>query len=298
MSPPNLELPAHPTVPSNMPDPADLEPTAALVMLWARDLYRTGSAERFYSCLDLAAGEQMRRECEAVCPWYAEVILNRKWFIREIAVRFVADACAPCHVVVPAAGKSPLALELLDACGEGIASVIEVDIEGMEEKQYLYERAAPAHAAKIRCVSADLADLPGTAAAIAGAGYDPDLPTVVILEGVSYYIPPAVLSGIFSLFASPDRKNLAIVEYLLPCRLVAEKRRNIPREIWRIINRDCNPGGTVTYSPEEIEQALARAGCDSVVQHSMYEIELARTGANRYFPAVVDGWIAITCGWL
>lgn len=281
-----------------MPGPTDLEPTAALVMLWARDLYRTGSAARFYSCLDLAAGEQMRRECEAVCPWYAEVILNRKWFIREIAARFVADACAPCHVVVLAAGKSPLALELLDACGDVIASVIEVDIEGMEEKQHLYERAAPAHAAKIRCVPADLADLPGTAAAIAGAGYDPDLPTVVILEGVSYYIPPAVLSGIVSFFASPDRKNLAIVEYLLPCRLVAEKRRNIPREIWRIINRDCNQGGTVTYSPEEIEQALARAGCDRVVQHPMHEIELARTGANRYFPAVVDSWIAIAYGWL
>jgi hypothetical protein len=108
--------------PQSMAKPTNLEPTAALVMLWARGLYRTGSAARFCSCLDLTAGERMRWECEAVCPWYGEVILNRKWFIRHLAAGFIADACTPCQIVVPAAGKSPLALELLDACGDGIAS--------------------------------------------------------------------------------------------------------------------------------------------------------------------------------
>ncbi|MDV2480842.1 class I SAM-dependent methyltransferase [Methanoculleus sp. Wushi-C6] len=278
-----------------MPDPTDLEPTAALVMLWARDLYRTGSAGRFYSCLNLAAGERMRRECEAVCPWYAEVILNRKWFIRHLAVGFVAEAPTPCQVVIPAAGRSPLALELLDACNDGIASVIELDITGMEEKQRLYERAAPAHAGKIQCIPADLSDRPATAEAIAGAGYNPDIPTVVIVEGISYYLPPAVLSGIVSLFASRNRKNRAVVEYMLPCRLINEEQRKIPRGIWRIINRDCNQGGTVTYSPDEMERTLARAGCGRVVHHAMHEIEHARTGANHYFAAAPDGWIGIAC---
>ncbi len=279
-----------------MAERTNLEPTAALVMLWARDLYRTGSAARFYSCLDLTAGKRMQQECETVCPWYAEVILNRKWFIRRLAAGFVAEAPAPCQVVIPAAGKSPLALELLDACNDGIASVIELDIAGMEEKQRLYVRAAPAHAKKIRCVPADLSDRSGTAAAVAGAGYDPDLPTVVVLEGVSYYIPPAVLAGIVSLFASRDHRNRAVVEYMLPCRLFREERRKIPLGIWRIINRDCNPERTVTYSPDEMEQALTRAGCDCAVHHSMHGIERARTGANRYFPDVPDGWIGIACG--
>ena len=54
-----------------------------------------------------------------------------------------------------------------------------------------------------------------------------------------------------------------------------------------------NPDGTVTYSPEEMEHALSRAGCDRVVQHSMHNIELHRTGTNRFFPNVPDGWIQI-----
>jgi len=281
--------------PESMANRTDLEPTAALVMIWARDLYRTGSAARFYSCLDLTAGEHMRQECEAICPWYGEVILNRKWFIRHLAAGFVADASSPCQVVIPAAGKSPLALELLDACKDKIVSVIELDIAGMEEKQHLYERATPAHAEKIRCVPADLSDRSGTAGAVAGAGYDPDLPTVVVLEGVSYYISPAVLAGIIPLFASPDHRNRAVVEYMLPCRLVSDDRRKIPRGIWRIINRDCNPGKTVTYSPDELEQALTHAGCDHVVQHSMHKIERSRTGTSPPSPTGGSGSPAAGC---
>ncbi|HSQ94285.1 MAG TPA: hypothetical protein VLL74_08330, partial [Methanoregula sp.] len=153
-----------------MAEPCNLEPTAALVMIWARDLYGTGSAARFYSHLDLSAGQRMKKECDEACPWYGEVILNRKWWIRHLAHNFIESAASPCQVIIPAAGKSPLALELLDSLGDRIASVIEIDISGMEEKQCLYERAAPSHAAKIRCIPADLSDLQGTAGAVADTG--------------------------------------------------------------------------------------------------------------------------------
>jgi hypothetical protein len=280
-----------------MAEDTNLEPTAALVMLWARDLYRTGSAARFYSRLDLAAGVRMKRECNGICPWYGQVVLNRKWFIRHLVTGVIETAGGPSQIIIPAAGKSPLALELLDTCGEKIASVTELDITGMEEKEDLYRQAAPGHAGKIRCVPADLYDLPGTTRAIRDAGrYDPEFPTVVITEGISYYIPPAILSGIIQLFASGERKNLAVLDYLLPCRLVREERRRFPRGIWKIINRDCNPDGTVTYSPEEMEHALSLAGCDRVMQHTMHGIELHRTGTNRFFPTVSDGWIQIAEG--
>lgn len=280
-----------------MAGPVNLEPTAALVMIWARDLYRAGSAARFYSCLDLSAGERMRQECETVCPWYGQVIMNRKWYIRHFVSGFVTVTGTPCQIIIPASGKSPLALELLDVCSENIASVIEIDIMGMTEKQALYAQASPTHAKKIRCVSADLRDLRGTAEAIHDTGrYNPGLPTCIITEGISYYISPFDLSGIISLFASDGRQNRVVLEYMLPCRLVSVHRRKLPRGIWQIINRDCNPGGTITYSPDEMEQALTCAGCTCVVQHSMHEIERCRTGRNRYFPAVPDGWIQIATG--
>lgn len=275
----------------------NLEPTAALVMLWAHDLYQTGSAGRFYACLDMSAGRELREACERICPWYRQVTLNRKWFVRHLAEEFIATAKTPSQVLVVASGKSPVVLELLDACSDRICSVIELDIMGMEEKQRLYGQVAPGHAGKIRCIPADLCDLAGTRRAIEATGrYDPDLPTCVIAEGISYYIPPAALSGILSLFSSPEKKNHVVLEYMLPCRLVSEERRYIPHGIRRIIKRDCHPGGTVTYSPEEMDQALTRAGCDRVVHYPLCDIELQRTGARQFFPTGPDGWIQIVAG--
>ncbi|PKL66008.1 MAG: hypothetical protein CVV32_02140 [Methanomicrobiales archaeon HGW-Methanomicrobiales-3] len=282
-----------------MHDHTRIEPTAALVMLWSEQLYRTGSAARFYALLDLSAGESLRQECERACPWYSEVLLNRKFWIHRLAGRFVRGAGRPCQVIIMAAGKSPLALELLDDCGDAIASKIETDIHGMEEKQRLYENAAPEHAGKIRCVTADLSDIPGTIAALRGTGrYDPAHPACVVMEGISYYLPPAILSGMAAQFASQYAKNRIIFDYLLPCRLVPEERQKYPRGVWRAINRDCNQGGTTTNSGQELDTILAPVGCTRIVHHTMHEIERERTGINRFFTSPADGWIRIAEVWL
>lgn len=282
-----------------MEDHARLEPTSALVMLWCRDRYLTGSASRFYSLLDLSAGEEMRRECDEACPWYEQVTLNRKWLIRHLAGEFIGKADGLCQVVLPAAGKCPLALELLDDCNERISSVIEIDIRGMDEKEQLYRQAVPELAGKIRCVTADLFDLREMEKAIRETGiFDPALPTLVIPEGISYYIPRDLLSGIIGLFASPDHTNRAIFDYMLPCRLVKEDRRRYPQGIWRIINRDCNQQETITYSLEELKETLGSAGCNGIVQHSMHEMERLRTGRNEYFTKPDDGWIQIAEVWV
>ncbi len=275
----------------------ELEPTAALVMAWAKDLYREGSAARFYSRLDLSAGRRMKRECDSVCPWYPEVMMNRKWFIRHLASEAVSGARGSCQVVILAAGKSPLALELLDGHPEKIAAVIETDIAGMEEKQKIYGAVAPGAAKRIRCVQADICDREGTIEAIAATAiYDPRRATLVVFEGISYYIPPAGSSGVLSLFASEDRQNTVILDSLLPCRFVREDRRYISLGIWGIIHRDCKFQSTVTYSPEEMEMMLFSAGCGEVCHHAMDEMELLRTGRNQCFPTAEHGWIRISTG--
>lgn len=271
-----------------------LEPTAALVMDWGRDLYRTGSAALFFSQLDLSAGRRMREECDAVCPWYPEVMMNRKWFIRYLASAAVSAAEGTCQVILPAAGKSPLALELLELHHDRIAAVIETDIAGMEEKERLYQAIAPDAANKIRCVRADLYDPAGTMNTIAGTGiYQADRPTVIVFEGITYYIPPVVASSALGLFASKSRKNTLILDYISPCHLVREDRRYISRGIWAIIFRGCHIRSVNTYSPEEMEEMLAAAGCDHVRHHAMHEMEGLRTGTHRHFPGREDGWIQV-----
>lgn len=273
----------------------ELEPTAALVMGWARDLYKTGCASRFCSRLDLSAGYRMKQECDSICPWYPEVMMNRKWFIRHLATEMLADSHDLCQVIILAAGKSPLALELLEIHPERIASVIETDIAWMEEKQEIYRSVAPGAAEKIRCLHADIYQSKETEQALYGTGmFDPEIPSIIVFEGISYYLSPAISSRILSLFSSESRQNRIILDSLLPCRLVRDDRRYISRGIWRVIHRDCNFRHTITYSPEEMAAMLSTAGCEEIRHHSMDEMERLRTGKSRYFPTGHDGWIRIT----
>jgi O-methyltransferase involved in polyketide biosynthesis len=273
----------------------ELEPTAALVMDWARDLYHTGSAATFVSRLDLSAGRQMRQECDAICPWYPEVIMNRKWFIRYLASAMISAQDSPCQILILASGKSPLALELLETCPDRIAAVIETDIAGMDEKQDIYQAVSPEAAEKIWCVHADLYDPVGTSATIAGTGwFDPDRPTVIVFEGISYYLPLAVSSAVLSQFTSKRRHNTVILDSLLPCRLVREDRRYISQGIWGIIHRGCDFHMTITYSPEEMEAMLSSAGGSQVRHHAMDEMERLRTTKNQHFRSSIEGWIRIS----
>lgn len=273
----------------------ELEPTAALVMEWAKDLYRTGNASLFCSRLDLSASHRMKQECDSICPWYPEVMMNRKWFIRFLAASMVSGAEGQCQVVLLAAGKSPLALELLEMHSDRIVSVIETDIAGMEEKQEIYRAVAPEFADRIRCVHADICQKKETENAIFTTGmYDPERPSVVVFEGISYYLPPGVSARVLSIFSSGSLKNAVILDSLLPCHLVREDRRYISRGIWGVIHRDCNFGHTITYSPEEMDGMLSSSGCEQIAHHSMDEMERLRTGENRFFPTCHDGWIRIT----
>lgn len=273
----------------------ELEPTAALVMEWAKDLYRAGDAALFCSRLDLSAGHHIKLECDEVCPWYPEVMMNRKWFIRRLASDMVAAAGGPCQIILLAAGKSPLALELLEIHPRRIEAVIETDIAGMPEKQAIYESVVPVAGRKIRCVCADIYDRAGTQQAVARTGiFDPGRPSIIVFEGISYYLPPAVSSGILSLFSSENRQNAVILDSLLPCRYVREERRYISRGIWKIIHRDCNVRETITYSPGEMEAMLSSAGCGRIRHHAMHEMEWLRTGQNRFFPTGEHGWIRVS----
>jgi O-methyltransferase involved in polyketide biosynthesis len=268
-----------------------LEPTAALVMRWARPIYRSGPGSAFLGSLDLSSGEELHRRCATICDWYGEVICNRKYFIRRRIGELVSDTGAPCRLVILAAGRSPLALEMLASCGGKLSGVIEADITGMAEKQDLYATVAPGCEGRIRCLDGDLTDDGDIRAMFGNADPGPASPTIVLMEGISYYLTPDELGGILRPFRSPDRSNRVIIEYLVPCRQVALPRRRIPQGIFGIIREACGIPRIWCHTPESLAALVDSpdGGLEEVV--TMQQMEHCRTGANRYFRTRESGWI-------
>ncbi|TAJ45619.1 hypothetical protein [Methanofollis fontis] len=265
----------------------ELDATAALVMAWASPLYEEGRARVFLDALDLSKGDALLRSCDDVCPWYGEVILNRKYLIARLIGRELERLGEPCRLIVPAAGMSPLALDMLERYPDRIAGVVEADLVGMEEKHALYERVAPDLAGRIACVRADIRSS-------SLAHYAGPEPTLLVIEGVSYYLGRDDLAGIISAFGSGSGRNQLIVEYLAPCQMVSPRRRPVPRQIFGSIRDACGLAPFSVYTPGGMASVIRDAGGRVMAHYSMSGMERMRCGENRFFRSDDEGWIWCT----
>jgi O-methyltransferase involved in polyketide biosynthesis len=265
-----------------------LEPTAALVMAWALPLYEKGLIAKFVRQLDLSSGDDLFCCCQAACNWYGEVIRNRKHFIcNQIVEHLLADRSA--QIILLAAGKSPLGLELLLQCPSQISAVFEVDVADMSAKEALYKRIAPDVAKRLKCVTADIL-AESLQEELHQAGCRNDIITIVVLEGISYYISEEALECIISSF-SLSKRMIVFLEYLLPCDFVEPSRRMIPRSIFSLIKESTGQEEIKCYSDMDLLQIFSKAGGRVIAFHSMQEMEQNRTQRNEYFDGPALGWI-------
>jgi len=274
-----------------------LDHTASLVTSWAAPLYAEGPTAAFVGQLDLSQGGELLARCDRICPWYGEVIRDRKYFLSHFIQKELATRAEPCQVVIPASGVSPLALELLLSQSARVKKVIEVDIAGMAEKHRLYSTVAPHLAGRIACVTADIT----TAGFSVGmleteGGYQPDVPTIVLFEGISYYITEAQLRRAIAVFRSARQHNLIILEHLIPCALVNEARRSIPSDIFRTIGAYAGLSNIRCYSPGHVEALFRSVRCSEVQYYSSTDMERVRKGKPQQFVEDGDGWIGCSVG--
>lgn len=272
-----------------------LEPTASLVMHWAIPLYEEGPVRTFIDQLDLSSGDELLSRCNEVCEWYGEVILNRKYFIKHLIKELLEAERDRSQVVILGAGKSPLAFELVLEFPSKIHRAFEVDISGMVQKKRLYEAIEPQVLGKLRCITADITSPHLKAQMMEVAEYSSDLPTIVVMEGVSYYISRKALKSIFSTFRS-GKKNRMVIEYLYPYKVIDPSRRKISKGIFSIIQGAAGMEEIRFYNDEDIKRFFKEAGGELMATCSMKEMEMARCGANKFFDKKRKGWIGCAVG--
>ncbi|MDO9323362.1 MAG: class I SAM-dependent methyltransferase [Methanoregula sp.] len=265
--------------------------TAALVMLWARGYYETMPLVGTYlTMLDLSRGRQLLEHYNRICPWYPEVIINRKHFIKNMVEELVGTDGKRTLIVNLGAGFSPLALELSPQLCDRIR-FIEIDRSNMSDKHRLYSRLVPDRCRFISSLESDIADTASLVDCLRKEMGDP-LATrlIVVMEGLSYYIERSAMEQVLSSLSglAPD---LGIVfEHLKPCRLINDERRFIPYRIFSHVRDYTHLNRMTTYTEDELRTLMGPAF--SCSYYDMDQMEMRRTGSNRYFPAPGDGWLS------
>jgi hypothetical protein len=264
--------------------------TASLVLRWVDgECYTSPPARDYLARLNLSAGAELQRSCEAVWPHYGEVIRNRKHAVSALVDTVLQDNAPLRQIVIAGAGLAPLGIEL-QFYWPGV-KVFEVDACGMRAKAELCRSLPHPIPHGVEFVEAKLARPTELIDRLGRAGWCAEEPTLLIVEGVSYYLSDVQLSAMFRPFRRPRRDSRFLVEYLLPTSSICEDRREISERVFEIIRDGCD---LPRITPLGAEQLAALAGGRILRRFGLHEIEQIRTGWNAFFPTPDSGWIEIS----
>lgn len=265
-----------------------LSATSSLVASWAEPPATADSlAGRYYRQLDFSAGQALRLECDAVWPHYEEVIRNRKYVIRQMTDAVLSGGMVK-QVVIAGAGWSTLGLELIERYPD--VRVYELDRENMLEKRMQLAMLHDERTAHVACIEADLAEIGGVSKALITHGWRIEKPTLLILEGISYYLTRRQLADLADLARFAGKDSRLIVEYLLHADEIESGRQPIAEQVFRVIAENCGLPKITRLCAADLPVLL---GGEVQARQTMYEIEADRTGQGAFFPTPDSGWIEI-----
>ncbi len=269
-----------------------LEPTASLLMQWSREAFSGDVISNFVNHLDLTSGKSLIEECASICDWYGDVVLKGKKFINGYLNSLLENSSDEHLIIIPGAGKSPLALELLSKHPEKVHKIIEIDITGMDEKVELYYKFYPSFSDKIKCITADVTSesILAVLRTMVHEFYQ-DMPCIILLEGITYFLSKREMEKIISSFASAGNKNILMIEYLKPLKQVHPSTRQIPEKIFEKINIHSGIKQISFFPPAFISKLISKKGGSLKLKKNLTDIEKNSHGVNKYFDNTDKGWV-------
>jgi len=262
------------------------------MLQWGKEAFSGEVINNFVNHMDLSAGSSLMNECNLICDWYNQVVVQGKLFVRNYLDELLRKSENEHLIIIPGAGKSPLALEILSRHPEKVNKVIEIDIAGMDEKIELYYKFFPGFSEKIKCITADV-----TSESILAVlktmvhEYYQDIPCIILLEGITYFLSKREIEKIVSSFASAGNKNILLIEYLKPLKEVNVSMRHIPERIFEKIKDHTGIKQISSFQPSFISKTLSKKGGKLEIKKNLADLEKNSHGKNKIFDQSDKGWI-------
>ena len=262
--------------------------TSALVLNWSdKKLWQSPLASEYMRDLDLSEGQSLLERFSAEENlMHTQTVSCRKFFVRKKVCDFlerVQREGRSGQVVILAAGLAPMSVEIASLFPE--SAVFDVDLHNMREKQELLGGRVP----NISFCQCDITDVEKLDAALAGAGFRKEKPTIAVLEGILYYITPDALRNVLSYLA--ENQAVAVGEFGLKPELVNEATRVHLLNVFARIQGQVNLDFVTFYSDESIKGLIRDAGFGSVTLTNFQPLQKERTGDVFPFMSSDSSWI-------
>ena len=263
-----------------------LSSTSALVLLWAKQgWYQSKQTMGYLNQLDLEEGKTLYEQARDICPYYDEVIKNRKFGVFTLIGKCCTGKINCQQLVIAGAGLDALSIEATMHYPH--LNVFELDKENMDIKSHLVAKSGNNSKGNITFIEANLLDASEVYKSLCAHGWDPVRPTLFIFEGISYYLPTDSIKNLVQVI----NPGWTIFEFLKKDEEVASDRVDIPRKVFGLISDLCELSNICQYNCSQLETLFSNTSI--VTKYSMKQLEEMRTGSNRYFPTEDSGWIEV-----
>ncbi len=268
----------------------DLSPTAALVLDFSKGLYQENELlKRYVETLDLSSAEELVKDykAEGLYDLACEQLVNRKYMVRESALKLISEIQAK-QVVIIAAGLSPLGLEIAIQTESLQTNIYEVDLEFNAKAETLM-KLFPQATKRIHFLIKDI-----TAPDLVNSfpNYDSQQPTLIIIEGITHYLTPTVFDQLLQTFRNKG-KNRLVVEYAPPFDQLNVKMKSKAELAYHIIEKRYHAIGMTKYTPGQLKKIIESEHGEWIQHFTMSEVEELRTGKNHFFNPGESGWVEV-----
>lgn len=268
-----------------------LSPEYALSLEWSKKAYDKRIIDGFLKYIDLSSGLKLLQECTNICRWYDEVLINEIFFTRKFINSEFSREHKKRLIINLGAGNSLMSLQLLNDYYSSIDKIIELDSEGMDEKEELYNRYYNKESEKIKCVTANI-----TCTSILSflssmlQDFYVNTPCIILMNNMSHHLGEKELKNILTCFRSKDKNNILVFDYTLP-PTYPDSEDYIPNQIFRTVQNKIKTTKVISYSKETIFHLFSSMGCELIEDVSIESIESYRSGSNKYFFEGTNNWV-------
>lgn len=268
-----------------------LSSTSAFVLLLTDgEIHKSNIAKKFLSLLDLELGRDLLIKCTQFWPHYGEVAKNRKSCILNLAKNIISKDKIT-QIIIFGAGLDALSLEICSFSKR--CKVFEIDIANMKTKNKLIRSTEPSLVDYIKCIGMDITRSKNIIKNLSKHGWNDNVPSLIIFEGISYYLSETTLWEIVENFKTKDHRNRMVLEYLLPHDKISKEWLQIAESPFNLIATNANLARITRYTINNIIRHVKKLNGHILQRYKMKQMEKDRTLQNTFFKTEQSGWIEI-----
>ncbi len=256
-----------------------LSQTSALVLACDKGKsYPSSKAKEFLSHLDLSKGQSLYDKIRHLQPHLDEVIPNRKFLIHNYIRKILKESGASAQVLTLACGWDPFLIKMSEEFPKN--RFFGVDSESVELQERLAQKIMPD--APIFYIHADIANVKHLIQQLSAKGWSGERATCIIVEGISYYIPPKIFWESLSLLKRSIQADCFICgDFLLDWtqQEVSQVSQKLAVEIFDMIKEACSQNYYLSAT-RQMRSHLHRLGFSKIHFFTQDQMQKRRAGSS------------------